>query len=461
MHVQSLAIWLGNIFVGHLFRIETGGASPVMRFVADSEFARLQDAPCLSLSMMDTPETQAAVWADTGNPLFNGNESTRYGTLLPAFFQNMLPEGVFRDQVAALRGCQAFDHFEMLAACGIDLPGAVRAIPGKLSQDEVARLLMNNREPIEVEIVSSPMDDGVSLSGFQPKLGVLKVGDRYVGRTKLSDTHIIAKLPVVGYGKMPEVEDLSLRLAAIAGVTTCHAELVPLERLEVEHHYDLGDSDNQTKFLAVTRFDRSPAGRIHCEDFAQIMGIQPEAKYSTSYLTVARLMMDTPSLGESAVHELLRRMLVNELVGNPDMHLKNIGVQYRDGRTPELSPAYDVVAYAAFNARSGHALHILPPSVDLKPRIRAPVPGAALAGKPLLTPVVLREFCATLGIPEKPAEKALRDTAAKAVAHWPKMIAESGLTDHQKGRLERHLESNDKFQAASKRVPKRSAGMSL
>lgn len=460
MHVQALSIWLGDVFVGHLFRIETGGATPVMRFIADPVFARSQDAPCLSLSMLDTPAAQAAVWADIGNPLFNGNESSRYGSLLPAFFQNMLPEGVFRDQVAAVRGCQAFDHFEMLAACGLDLPGAVRAIPENLSPAEVARLLMNNREPIEIETVSSPMDDGVSLSGVQPKLGVLREGDRYVGRTKLSDTHIIAKLPVVGYGKMPEVEDLSLRLAAIAGVATCHAELVPLAHLAMAHHYDLGDSDSQTKFLAVTRFDRSPAGRIHCEDFAQIMGIQPEAKYSTSYLTVARLMIDTPSLGEPAVHELLRRLLVNELVGNPDMHLKNIGVRYRDGRTPELSPAYDVVAYAAFNARSGHAMHILPPMVDSKPRIRVSTPGAALAGKPLLTPAVLREFCATLGIPEKPAEKVLRDTAAKAVAHWPKMIAESGLTDHQKGRLARHLEGNDKFQAASKRRVK-IAGMSL
>jgi serine/threonine-protein kinase HipA len=72
-------------------------------------------------------------------------------------------------------------------------------------------------------------------------------------------------------------------------------------------------------FLAVTRFDRSPAGRIQVDDFGQVLGVAPEEKYSRSYLEVAAVMMATASLGEPAVHELLRRITVNEWLSNPDM----------------------------------------------------------------------------------------------------------------------------------------------
>lgn len=41
-------------------------------------------------------------------------------------------------------------------------------------------------------MTAEPLDDGVSLSGVQPKVGVIKEGGRYVGRTKMQDTHIIA-----------------------------------------------------------------------------------------------------------------------------------------------------------------------------------------------------------------------------------------------------------------------------
>ncbi|MGI4848081.1 MAG: type II toxin-antitoxin system HipA family toxin, partial [Janthinobacterium lividum] len=43
--------------------------------------------------------------------------------------------------------------------------------------------------------------------------------------------------------------------------------------------------------------------------------------------------------------------------------MKNIGLFYPDGRTPEFSPAYDIVAYAAFHHSSGHALMIVPPQL--------------------------------------------------------------------------------------------------
>ncbi|GAB3629903.1 phosphatidylinositol kinase [Pandoraea terrae] len=440
MNVKALGIFLGTLRVGVLFQYQMPGAPVVNRFVADDAFASLRNAPVLSLSMVaDEPEDQRALWADYRAELFNGGFSQHNGWLLPAFFQNLLPEGVFRDHVGALRGCDPKDHFEMLAACGRDLPGNVHARPLELSRDELAHYVTQDADSLEMSVTADPMDDGVSLSGVQPKVAVIKDGDRYVGRTKLQDTHIIAKLPVVGQPRLPELEDLSLRLAKAAGVNATEAYLEPLEKLAVQHGYDLGDVDRKTNFLAVVRYDRTTNGRVHCEDFAQILGIMPEQKYvGATYYDMATVMMAFPSLGEPAVHELLRRLVVNSMLGNADCHVKNVGLYYPDGVTPELPPAYDIVAYSAYQKRVGHALHILPPDDEAhakKPRMSVADAKQSKATKPDLTPGVVRAFCAGLDIPEKPAMTVIKQCVAAAYATWPAMIEESLLTDGQKDRL--------------------------
>jgi len=233
-----------------------------------------------------------------------------------------------------------------------------------------------------------------------------------------------------------------LRLAKAAGVTVCEAKLEPLEKLVIEHGYDLGDADKQTSFLVVTRFDRAPGARFHVEDFAQMLNVQPEDKYSKSYLEVAAVMLAIPSLGEGAVHELLRRMTVNELLGNPDMHLKNMGVIYRDGETPTLSPAYDIVGYSAYHRRNGHALFILPPLSRDKPKARAQQANEAKTAKASLTPATLREFCGLLDLLEKPAAKVIQRVVQAAAKQWPALIAQSALTEKQKTNLLANFEEH-------------------
>jgi len=441
MNVRALGIFIGRgLRVGVLFQYAMD-AQVVNRFVADDGFSNLSPAPTLSLSMKaEDPGAQKALWSDIRSTLFNGAYSPANGWLLPAFFQNLLPEGVFRDHVATLRKCDPKDHFEMLAACGLDLPGNVFAMPLELTRDELAHYVTQDVDSLEMSVTADPMEEGVSLSGVQPKVGVIYEGGRYVGRTKLQDTHIIAKLPVVGQPRLPELEELSLRLAGAAGASVTGAYLEPLEKLAVEHGYDLGDADQKTNFLAVVRYDREPGQRrIHTEDFAQVLGVAPEQKYvGGTYLDVAAVLMGFESLGEPAVHELLRRLVINEMLGNPDMHLKNIGLWYPDGMTPELPPAYDIVAYAAYNKRNGHALHILPSDMMPKPKRD----DAGRAAKPSVSPAIVRRFCAELSLPEKPAAKVVRETVAAAVANWPDMIAQSLLTEQQKSRLLSHFNSH-------------------
>ncbi|ALV07021.1 type II toxin-antitoxin system HipA family toxin [Roseateles depolymerans] len=457
MNVKGLTVLLGERRVGVLFQYPLSHDHTVHRFVADEAFLNDPQQPTLSLSFRARdPQAQAAFWkAITAGPLNGGlSKDAQRGWLLPAFFQNLLPEGPLRTRIADMRGCSPNDHFELLAATGKDLPGDVHAMPATLDRSELERLITQNNDALEMSVVAAPMDDAISVSGVQAKLAVLRdQGGRFVARTKLADDtgarHVIAKLPVAEFPHLPELEELSLRLARAAGVQVVEAELVPLDLLAAEHQYDLGDVNGRTRFLAVYRYDRdadTPTQRIHCEDFAQILSVQPEDKYTQDYLTVAAVMMTVPSLGEAAVHELLRRILVSDLMGNPDMHLKNIGVRYTDPRAPDLPPAYDLVAYAAYPiGAKGRALALMPqapasgpasaPASASGPLARRSRAGDTMDPRAPLGPVVVREFCTRLGLPEKPAWTALRRCAQRAFDLWPALIRDADITDRMKERL--------------------------
>lgn len=102
------------------------------------------------------------------------------------------------------------------------------------------------------------------------------------------------------------------------------------------------------KAFVIERFDRTDDGRkIHIEDFAQVFGVYPEAKYEkASYRSLARVI--ATESGDDDIAEFIRRATFNVLIGNGDMHLKNWSLVYRDRKHAELSPAYDFVSTIAY-----------------------------------------------------------------------------------------------------------------
>ncbi|MEP6721383.1 MAG: type II toxin-antitoxin system HipA family toxin [Variovorax sp.] len=433
MNVKILDIALGGRPFGKLFQY-----ADLCRFVAEPALVADPPPEVLSLSMLANDRVvQAALWGDLKNPLFNGQ-----GGRLPVYFQNLLPEGVLRTHLAQLRGCGEDDHFELLAACGSDLPGAVSARPASVDRATLQRLVTQDQDALEMSVVALPLPQGISVSGVQPKLGLRRQGGRYVARTRAgASTRVIAKLPVVGRPHMPQLEKLSLDLAAAAGVEVCHAELAPLSAIHAEHSYALPDEPD---FLAVTRFDREGARRVHFEDFAQVLAIDPQHKYSASYLDMARVMRAFPSLGDAAVLELVRRLAVNELLGNPDAHLKNFGLLYPDSIAPRFAPAYDIVAYAALQRVEGHALPLMPSA--------AGTPKAAQVRRgTLFTPASVRAFCFAAGLHEPLMRRTIADTVRRARAAWPGMIDASTLPAPWKNTLSKRLQAHPLLQGLARR----------
>lgn len=108
-------------------------------------------------------------------------------------------------------------------------------------------------------------------------------------------------------------------------------------------------------YLLVTRYDRllDTSGivrRIHQEDFCQLLGLLPAAKYERTGLGVrggANLkamfaaLSDLVSPAERL--NLLDGVIFNVLVGNSDSHAKNYSILIGAGGTAKLAPLYDVM----------------------------------------------------------------------------------------------------------------------
>lgn len=436
MQYRALDVFLGpdKKRVGLLFQYGSGSTA-ITRLIPDEHFWRDDHAPVLSQSglVADSVRRAAFVAEHAKQPFFNGT-----GDKLPAFFHNLLPEGPLRQHLEQIGKLEKGDDFALLSVCGTDLPGAVYVEPAPLDASSVASVVTQHNDALEPTVTPLPLPEATSLSGVQPKLSLVMNGGRYVARTKdAQGTHIIAKLPTVEFPLLPEVEELSMRLAAKAGVTVCEVALVPLELIHAEQPFVLGEG---RMFLSVKRFDRTPTKHVHCEDFAQILGAPPDQKYThpgAHYATIFNVLINTPGLGNEAAMEMLRRIVVNDLLGNYDGHIKNFGLLYEDGRTPSLSPAYDIVAYAAYFTGRGHGLRFGPTS-----------PKHAR-----LTPLVVRQLCKDVrGLQEPIVNAMIRHTVKAAYTHWPQMIKASNLLPLQKERLLKHFDSTPAVASLTKRI---------
>jgi serine/threonine-protein kinase HipA len=120
-----------------------------------------------------------------------------------------------------------------------------------------------------------------------------------------------------------------MRLAAAAGVE------IPL------HGLVYAKDDSRAYF--IKRFDREGRGRrLHVEDFAQLSGKSRDTKYNSSMEQVAEIVSQYCTFPQIEHKNLFRLTLVNFLIGNEDMHLKNFSVIESNGKVG-LSPAYDLV----------------------------------------------------------------------------------------------------------------------
>ncbi len=247
----------------------------------------------------------------------------------------------------------------------------------------------------------------MSIQGMQPKLSarldlknsgfiIVDAGGRFIIKPQHAD-----------YLNLPENEDVTMRLAAIAGVKT------PLHGL-------LHCIDGTYSYF-VKRFDRvGRAGRIPLEDFAQLAGLDRETKYDYSMEKLVALLnyCTFPAVERS---KLFARALFNFLVGNEDMHLKNFSLITIDGKV-ELAPAYDFL-------NSTLAYQELGKRIEEIEEVALPLRGK----KKRLTRDDWVKYYGTerLGLPGTAIEMVL-SALQKAIPQWKALIDMSFLSARQK-----------------------------
>ncbi|MDL1891407.1 HipA domain-containing protein [Sphingobacteriales bacterium CHB3] len=184
----------------------------------------------------------------------------------------------------------------------------------------------------------------MSVQGVQPKLSArLKVKE---GIFEIVDTGgvFILKPPSAVYADLPQNEDLTMKLAAVAGI-------------EVPLHGMVYAKDGSLTYF-IRRFDRIGHGKkVAVEDFAQLQEKSRDTKYNSSMEQVAATIERYCTFPAVEKVKLFRLTLFSFLTGNEDMHLKNFSLIRREGKV-ELSPAYDLLntTIAIGNAQEEFAL---------------------------------------------------------------------------------------------------------
>lgn len=255
------------------------------------------------------------------------------------FFSELLPEGDARQQLARQAGIRDEDDtIALLRAYGRDVAGAIQiwdpTLPGEprtpsvapLDEAAVADLLRNvAAHPLG----NAPQRGKSSLAGVQSKVVLVRDGDAWARAVDgFPSTHII-KPKVARHPHLIFDEEYGSRFARALGLAGFETAVRRFEDIDA---------------LIIERYDRArdrADGRIHQEDFNQVLGLRRNDKYEA---------YGRKGLRDVAAHlsrddrlRLLRMTALSVAVGNLDMHLKNISLLHEADGGFTLAPMYDVV----------------------------------------------------------------------------------------------------------------------
>lgn len=172
-----------------------------------------------------------------------------------------------------------------------------------------------------------------SVTGVQPKLSVdLKKNKKEPARLTIVGLwgRYILKPPHYNFPEMPENEDLTMKLAESVGIKTASHSLIRMKSGELAY--------------ISRRFDRTAKEKLHVEDFAQLLEVLTERKYSGSIEQVGKSILQYSSFPGNDLINIFELVLFSFVTGNADMHLKNFSLIRDENDDVKLSPAYDLIS---------------------------------------------------------------------------------------------------------------------
>ncbi|MES2090275.1 MAG: HipA domain-containing protein [Pseudomonadota bacterium] len=328
--VATLEVMLHDTLVGYL----THYPDERTTFVVDESYIEYgAGRPILSLSLA-RPNDEGATRA-----LLLDDRNKSANPKAPPFFSNLLPEGGLRKRIAMGLKVHEDREFMLLSALGEDLPGAVimRAV------DTPAHLFGRRGAKPDAEDSDALR---FALAGMQMKFSMLQQGERFTlaGAGQLGN--YIVKPPAHDFEALPMVEAAMMETARAVGIDVPEVQLLP--PTSIEGLSNMSGYRRDEPFYAVRRFDRTEAGRVHVEDFAQVFNLRVNNKYDkANYEMIAKTLLLYGG-GLADLQEMSRRLVLNVLLGNGDAHIKNWSLIYDDPAQPRLAPAYDLVSTVVY-----------------------------------------------------------------------------------------------------------------
>lgn len=133
------------------------------------------------------------------------------------------------------------------------------------------------------------------------------------------------------YPCLPELEDLTMKMAEAAHIRTARHTLIRL-------------ADGELGYLTI-RMDRGKKGeKISMLDMCQLTNRLTEHKYFGTYQQLAETIMKYSSAPMLDVQRFWEVVLFSWMTGNSDMHCKNFSLIDTDNGEYALAPAYDLLA---------------------------------------------------------------------------------------------------------------------
>ena len=259
------------------------------------------------------------------------------------FFRELLPEGRMLTRLAQEAGLGEQDVVGLLRCYGRDVAGALQIwdpdVPGEpkqpalesLSSAGVADLLVHvQRNPLG----NKPAGGKTSLAGVQDKIVLARTEEAW---NRVIDgwpsTHIL-KPESTDYPTSIYDEEFGARFAQAVGLTTFSTWVETFDGVPA---------------IVIERYDRSPdapQGRIHQEDFNQVLGAAGNQKYQKhgGRVSLDRVAQVFSLLGDrDSMERLFKLVVLSVALGNLDLHAKNLSILHLPDGSMSLAPAYDVV----------------------------------------------------------------------------------------------------------------------
>jgi serine/threonine-protein kinase HipA len=185
-------------------------------------------------------------------------------------------------------------------------------------------------EVSKLHLAALEMIGHTSLSGIQKKISVNLAPGRAALRVAADGGRYNLKPQTETYPSLPENEQITTRLAELAGIEVSPNGLVSLK-------------DGSLAYI-VRRFDRLADGhKLRQEDFCQLAEKSPKEKYSGSGELCVKLLRKYASEPLVEILKLYRLLVFAWWTGNGDMHLKNFSLMAGNDNIQHFTPAYDLI----------------------------------------------------------------------------------------------------------------------